>query len=153
MPSIEGREAEEEGGTGEDGKTRPVRPRPLPRAAKRLVALIDTKGADRVVVPDGFGTKLLEGERDVLAPTATVVPSLDARGRPIGLEVKGIRPNGVVAALGFLEGDIIQSVNGRPTRDPDHLIELVDVLDSAKVIRVRLKRDGKTKTLRIDVER
>lgn len=147
------------GGDTEDGpskvasKQAPERPRPLPRAAKRLIAKIRPVKEGHVEVPDGFGTTCLDADSGVLASTASVVPVNDKGGRPMGLKIKGIRSNGVAVALGFVEGDIIQAVNGRPTRSPDDLIKLVDLLDKAKIVRVRIKRDDRPKTLRIDVDR
>jgi membrane-associated protease RseP (regulator of RpoE activity) len=143
----------DDGPTKDGSKATPAPARPLPRAAKRLIAKIRPIKEGHVRVPDGFGTILLDADQSVLAPTASVVPFTDKAGRAVGLKIKGIRSNGVAVALGFHDGDVIQSVNGRPTKSAEDLVKLVDTLDGAKVVRVRVKRDGRPKTLRIDVDR
>jgi S1-C subfamily serine protease len=96
---------------------------------------------------------LLEADRSVVPPGAEVVPVKNAAGRPAGLELRGIGEGTVPAALGFEEGDIIESVNGHPVNTPEDLIGLVETLQGAKRVQVRVRRGaGRPTTLRIDVE-
>jgi hypothetical protein len=150
-----GAEADSDGGLNAPNKL-PTKAaeldRRLPRAVKRLVSKIRPMGADRVVVPEGFGRELLEAENTLITPATSLTPIADKAGRPMGLELTGLRPNGVEMALGFLDGDIIQSVNGRPMRSPDDVVKLVDSLSGVSKVRVRVKRGTSTKNLSIDVE-
>jgi hypothetical protein len=127
--------------------------RPLPRAAKRIVASIRPAGSLRVSVPADFGDQLLDGDQSIISPQATIEPETTGGGQVKGLRIRGIRSNGVEVALGFMDGDVIESVNGRPLRDPDDLVELVDQLSGARRIMVRIRREGRPMILRIDVDR
>lgn len=145
---------------GEDGgdavvdrpeKRRPTRP--LPAVTKRLIAKVRPAGPNRVIVPEGFGDSLLDTRGRVLSPGATVVPHRDKAGRTRGLRLEGIYENGVLVALGFLDGDIIKTINGRPVRSDEDLVNLVDHLEGTKRVRIRVERAGRQKILNIDVGR
>jgi hypothetical protein len=139
---------------GESGKTAPLpadREQPLPRAAKRIVAKVQQLEKNRVAVPPGFGHDLLTDDRSIISPLASVVPFTTKAGRVQGLELRGIRSNGVEVALGFLEGDIIETVNGRPMREPDDLAGLVETLAGVSRVTVRVRRENRPVILRIDV--
>jgi hypothetical protein len=139
---------------GEVPGTDKAAPRPpLPRQVRDMIAKVTEVSANRTKVPEGFGTALLEADRALFAPQATVVPREAGGGRRGGLEVQGIWPHGVVAALGFQEGDLIESVNGRRMSQPEDLVGLVEPLGRTRRVLVRLRRQGRTVLLRIDVDR
>lgn len=132
---------------------RPVqKERPLPGAAKRVITKITPAGRNKVLVPVGFGDDLLDSDRSVISPEATVVPVKNAAGRVRGLELQGIRPNGVEVALGFQEGDIIESVNGRALHSVDDMVDLVDSLRGTNRVMVRVRREKRLLIVRIDID-
>ena len=145
-------EEDEDEEDDDEGETkRPARP--LPRTAKQFVAKIRPAGPNRVIVPEGFGTDLLAADASVIARAAAVVPVSTRAGRELGLKLRSIRSNGVIAALGFEEGDLIRSINGRRVEAPDDLVKLVEVLEKSRRIRVRVERERRQKVLRIDIDR
>ncbi len=74
---------------------------------------------------------------------ARVVPLTSGPER--GLKLFGIRPKSPLAILGLQNGDLVQSINGKPIADLDALFDLYDEQPSR--LSVGLKRRGKSLTI------
>jgi hypothetical protein len=70
----------------------------------------------------------------------------------VGLRVS-VRPDDGFSALGFEDGDVVDSINGFGLTDPDQALEAYGKLSDAPVLRVRLRRKGKPMTLTFRIAR
>jgi len=62
-----------------------------------------------------------------------------------------IRPNSPYAALGFMNGDTIQAVNGLELRDASTALDVYTKLRSAKELQIDLMRRGQPIMLTITI--
>ncbi|MFT3713500.1 MAG: hypothetical protein QM817_38075 [Archangium sp.] len=70
---------------------------------------------------------------------ARVVPSMDG-GELDGLRLFSIRAQSVWAAAGFLNGDVLRSVNGLPLLEPDHVLVAREKLKNTEKLDFLVKR-------------
>jgi hypothetical protein len=80
------------------------------------------------------------------AKAVRVVPAVKD-GKPDGLKLYAIRPDGLIAHLGFANGDTIRAVNGFSLASPDAMLEAYTKLRDAKTLAVDLVRHGAPMTL------
>jgi general secretion pathway protein C len=85
------------------------------------------------------------------ASSARIVPSIKD-GKANGFKVYAIRPNSVLARLGFMNGDTVEKVNGLSLSSPDRALEAYSKLKTASVLTVDVVRQGKPVTLVIKVK-
>jgi hypothetical protein len=83
--------------------------------------------------------KIVERWDHVAATTAIAAPRKGRRG----LRFVSLRRAGVLAALGFREGDVLRAVNGRPVRRKRDLQQTVVALGSSAPTVVELDRGGR----------
>ena len=83
---------------------------------------------------------------------ARVVPSMK-NGQPNGFKLYAIRAGTIFDALGFRNGDTVQSINGQPLDSPSAALDLYDKLKSVDAIRIELERRGRPEVLKIMVTR
>jgi hypothetical protein len=96
---------------------------------------ISRKGADATLANMGLVTRSLR-----------VVP--ESRGnRPIGFRIVEMKPTSVLARLGFLSGDVVQSLNGRDLTTPEKALEAYVKLRSARHFQARILRGDKPLTI------
>lgn len=81
-----------------------------------------------------------------LAREARIVPSSHA-GRTNGFKLYAIRPGSLFARLGFLNGDLIERINGQDITSPDKALETYTRLRQATSLAVSLSRRGAPVTL------
>lgn len=74
---------------------------------------------------------------------ARVVPETDGHGNVTGIRLFGIRRDTLMGALGFENGDALQTINGFDMTSPDHALEAYAKLRSTSDLRVGLTRKGK----------
>ncbi len=82
---------------------------------------------------------------------ARVVPSIK-NGQPDGFKLYAIRRGSIFARLGFENGDLIRSVNGKPLTTPDKALEAYVALKDAKRIEVAIGRNDQPMSLLIEIE-
>ncbi len=85
------------------------------------------------------------------ARSARIAPSMKD-GKPNGLKVFGVRPNSMVEALGFKNGDVLSTVNGHGLLNPDAAVRAWEEAKKASVVTVALVRQGLPVSLVIRVE-
>jgi hypothetical protein len=90
--------------------------------------------------------KVLEGQSD-LQRQAQVVPEAE-NGRVIGVRLFGVRPDTLLGALGFENGDLLQTLNGLDISSPDKALEAYGRLRTVRDLRVDVKRRGAKVELR-----
>jgi type II secretory pathway component PulC len=85
-----------------------------------------------------------------VAKGARVVPAVK-NGQPSGFKLYAIRPSSPYAALGFMNGDTIEAVNGFELRDASTALDVYTKLRSAKELQIDLTRRGQPMTLSITI--
>ncbi|MBB5074654.1 S1C family serine protease [Nonomuraea endophytica] len=73
---------------------------------------------------------------------------LGENGQPVGVAVAGVEPGGAAAKAGIDTGDVIVSVNGKPTPTMSDLSEILTTLKPGDQVKVEVIRpDGSTDTV------
>lgn len=81
-------------------------------------------------------------DTDALARSVRIVPKIE-NDAPIGFQLFGVRPDGVVARFGFANGDVITHVNGIAIGSPDKALAAYATLRGSNEIVVEgRRRDG-----------
>jgi putative serine protease PepD len=73
-----------------------------------------------------------------------IPPTAAENGKPEGIYVVSVVPNGPAAAAGLQAGDIITKVDGKPATDPNELAMLLLQKKPGETISVTYTRDGKS---------
>ena len=76
-----------------------------------------------------------------LTHSARVVPEI-RDGRPRGFRLYGLRPDGLWARLGLLNGDVLLSINGIEMTSPDKALLVYAHVRSAARLVVRIERQA-----------
>jgi general secretion pathway protein C len=73
-------------------------------------------------------------------------------GKPEGLIVSQIQPDSIFEKMGFLNGDIIASVNGKQMSTPEEAFQLYSSLQSGAEVSIEVTRRGKKRTLNYQIQ-
>lgn len=87
----------------------------------------------------------------MVAHSLRVTPEIKDE-RPIGFRIVGMKPTSVLAKLGFRDGDVVQSLNGRDISTPDKAVEAYAKLRSTRHLQARLTRSGKPLVIDVKIE-
>ena len=112
----------------------PVRaPAAAPRhaSAPRLEVRLDREWVER----------LREGDGRVWG-SARIVPAVDGAGRPDGLALFDVRPDGIYGSAGLRDGDTVRAVNGLPLTSEAKALEAYMALRSASRVELLVVRRG-----------
>jgi general secretion pathway protein C len=93
--------------------------------------------------------RIIENHADLMR-FVRVAPEKDG-GRTVGLRLTGIRPGTLLAALGFEEGDRLETINGFDLASPEQALEAYARLRTAEHLVARVQRKGKPVELELDV--
>lgn len=85
----------------------------------------------------------------ILARSARAVPAND--NGALGFRLFGIRSGSVLAALGLRNGDLLKSINGRPTTTPQEVLAAYSGLRGASSWALSISRRGADMTLSVRV--
>lgn len=85
-----------------------------------------------------------------IAKGARVVPAIK-NGQPDGFKLYAIRPSSAYAALGFMNGDTIQAINGAALSDAKAALDIYTKLRSAKELQFDIMRRGQPMMLTITI--
>lgn len=98
------------------------------------------------------GGKVSDSGRAALGISAATASTLD--GRPIGVLIRSVQAGQAAAAAGIIAGDILTSVDGKPTRTLDDLQTVLADLAPGKVVSVDvIHQVGKTQTAKVTLGR
>lgn len=75
------------------------------------------------------------------------VTPAERAGQVVGLRIFGVSPGQPMAALGFLNGDVVRQVAGKPMTSPDQALEAYASIRKATSVNVEIERKGKTQTV------
>jgi S1-C subfamily serine protease len=87
------------------------------------------------------------GIRTVPAEVPTSLTGADAAGQETGLLVVGLERDSPAAAAGFMIGDLLVSLGGKPVRDHRDLFETLETAAPGNRIEARIVRAGKLETI------
>ena len=100
-------------------------------------------------VPRKYFDEMLENPDETMRE-ARAVPVKDGN-RTTGLRLFGIRPGTRLNALGFQNGDQLQTLNDVPLTTPDQALRAYGAARNADTLRVRLLRRGQSVEMRYDL--
>jgi general secretion pathway protein C len=111
-------------------RARPPAPGPA-SALPRLQVRLDREWVER----------LREGDGRVWG-SANIAPSVDEAGRPNGLTLVELRPDGIYGSAGLRDGDTVKAVNGLPLTSEAKALEAYLALRSATRVELLVVRRG-----------
>jgi len=71
-------------------------------------------------------------------------------GLAIGFRVWAVRPDGLIAAAGFRNGDVVVAVNGYELTSPDKALKVYTKLRNARHYTIDIERRGRRMKLELD---
>jgi hypothetical protein len=97
------------------------------------------------------GLDVMLGSMPILARSMRVVPEVKD-GKPVGIRLFGLKPEGPLAHLGMQNGDLVQSFNGSPLTTPAEALAAYNHLRTTGELRTGVLRRGKSLSVEIRVE-
>jgi membrane-associated protease RseP (regulator of RpoE activity) len=123
----------------------PPRVRPHSKPRDRLAAALERgikKVGERRYEVQRSTLELVMGNLALLSRSARIMPDL-RNGKPHGLRLVAVMPNGPLAKIGLQKGDVILSINGSEMTSVQNALELYGKLKSAHEVALGLERGGK----------
>lgn len=114
-----------------------------PRAPLEVRRIDDTH-----VEVDAAGVAALDLSAE--ASSVRIVPAF-ADGRATGFKLFGLRSGSLLSRLGFKNGDVVHSVNGRPLTSPDRALEAYEALKTERRFVVEITRGGQPTSLTVSL--
>ena len=90
------------------------------------------------------------GDPSALAKSARIIPSM-RDGVVEGYKLYGIRRSSILKALGFNNGDMVKSINGRELTSAEDALDMYADLRKAKTLEFEIVRKGARHTLEITI--
>lgn len=115
--------------------------------AGRLAAQIRTIDATHTEVPRRLVDDVLANPT-AFARGARVLPAI-TDGVITGFKIYAVKPGGVYARLGLVNGDVVTAIAGRPVDTMDRALEAYAALRTASGVEVAVLRRGKPVTLTV----
>ncbi|MGB5813082.1 MAG: type II secretion system protein GspC [Polyangiales bacterium] len=140
------------GGKKQAARTAPKEEKPKP--AKKRSAVDRNAGLSEEEIAQGIDkvndttfnvrrtllNKVLDNAGKLIG-IAAVSPKLE-NGQPVGMQIRGVRPNTLLAKLGVNNGDVLESVNGQPLSSPDAALGAYTTLRTADKFTLSVQRGG-----------
>lgn len=82
---------------------------------------------------------------------AAVAPKTEG-GRPVGMEIRGIRPNTLLTKLGIENGDILESVNGQSLTSTDAALGAYTTLRTADKFNLSVRRGNQSMVINYNLQ-
>jgi len=138
-----------------DGATAPDLSPALPPAAPTdpdVAAILAgvTKVDDTHTIITQAAVDQLLADPTVAVRGVRVMPAIRG-GAPVGFKLYALRPSSMLAALGFVNGDTIQRINGLALTSADRALEVYAELRDARRLEFELMRRGQPATLTIEI--
>jgi len=127
-------------------------PSPAPSSVPYPDPLVDTvrKIDDHTYELPRSTVDAVFGTPGTVARGARIVPSMKM-GQPNGFKIYAVRPGSLYAALGIMNGDTVQTINGYVLDDPSAALDLYGKLKGVDSIRIELERRGRPEVLKITI--
>jgi len=82
---------------------------------------------------------------------AAVAPKMEG-GQPVGMEIRGIRPDTLLIKLGIQNNDILESVNGQPLSSPDAALGAYTTLRTADKFNLSIRRGDQSMIINYNLQ-
>jgi general secretion pathway protein C len=89
--------------------------------------------------------RVLDGQQQLLMQTRVVPDTID--GRIAGLRLVGVKPDSLLGAVGLLDGDRLEAINGLDITTPEKALEAYARVRTGEKFSVRLTRGGAPMTI------
>lgn len=113
------------------------------------VAAADGGAVETYKVSKDFVQQSVNNIADIMA-SVRVKPHFED-GKPAGFQVTNIQSDSILKTMGFQDGDIIRSVNGRDIRTAEDVMRLYNTLKDSNMFGIGLIRNKQPKTLNFKV--
>ena len=107
-------------------------------------------GQNRYVISQRFVRDLMDQPESVAGEARAVPRRRD--GRASGFELVGVRHGGLLGELGVRSGDVLVGVDGTPVRSANDTLKVYARLLESSHLSVELERNGRRRTLEIDLQ-
>jgi general secretion pathway protein C len=127
-----------------DMEEQPTPPSPVRAAGTAARAQVLTYNISRNLIQDSLNNlaSVMSGVR--------VEPYFEG-GKPDGFRVSRIQPGNLLTSMGFQNGDIVKTVNGRPIATAEDAMRLYGAMKDSPFFRVGIIRNNRPATLQIRV--
>ncbi len=134
----------------------PDRPTPPPTPAARAAPEADAVAGVKKVAEGAYNldrAHVNDKLKDVtqLGTQVRVVPNYKA-GKYEGFRMIGMGGESLFKDIGFVNGDIVQAINGERIDSPNKALALYEALKNKARVTVLIERDGQPKTLRYTIK-
>ena len=129
----------------EQRRVPPRRDRVDSHMEEQLLERIRSTAENRYEVPADVVDELLENQSDLMR-SARIVPEQQG-GKVVGIRLFGVRPGTLLDALGFRNGDRLETINGYPISSPEKALEAYAAVRNASNVKVAIVRRGQPMTL------
>jgi len=121
-----------------------------PDPALSFATAVDCAEEGRCTISRAELQRLLENPT-WLTRQARVIPSMKD-GHSQGFKLYAVRSTSLPAAIGFKNGDLLVSINGRPMTDPETALTAYAALRTADNLKFAIERKGQPRTLTLKIE-
>ena len=97
-----------------------------------------------------FLSKVLDNSGKLIG-IAAVAPKME-NGKSVGMAIRGIRPNTLLHKLGIQNGDVLESINGKPLEGTDAALEAYTLLRTADKFTLAVKRGAQTLNINYSID-
>jgi type II secretory pathway component PulC len=130
--------------------SRPTADRNAGLTAEELDNGIQVVGPTSIRIDRALLSKVLDNSGKLIG-IAAVTPKIEG-GKSVGLEIQGIRPNTLLDKLGLHNGDLLESINGKPLIGTDAALEAYTLLRTADKFTLAVKRGGQTLNINYNID-
>lgn len=109
----------------------------------------NTDDVETYQVSKEFVTKSVNNVAEIMA-SVRIKPHFENK-RPAGFKISNIRQDSILKSMGFKDGDIIKSVNGKEIRTAEDVMSLYNTLKDSRFFGIGVIRDNQPKTLNFKV--
>jgi general secretion pathway protein C len=131
-------------------KARPSADRNAGLTPEELEAGIDMISPTLVNIKREFLSKVLDNSGKLIG-IAAVAPKME-NGKPVGMAIRGIRPNTLLHKLGIQNGDVLESINGKPLEGTDAALEAYTLLRTADKFTLAVRRGTQTLNINYNID-
>jgi general secretion pathway protein C len=103
---------------------------------------IKREGENEYAVDRSLLDRMLDDPAELMKLAQTIPEKVD--GRIVGFRLRNVRPGSLLGAIGLMEGDRLEKVNGYELTGPEKILEAYAHLREVPRLTVQISRAGKT---------
>jgi len=139
-------------------------PKPKPKKKKPRPSANRNAGLTPQELEDGIAMispTLIHIDRELLSKIldnsgkligiAAAAPKME-NGKPVGMLIRGIRPNTLLTKLGINNNDVLESINDKPLIGTDAALEAYTLLRTADKFTLAVKRGGRSMRINYNID-